>query len=149
MAITTSFLTAAAVTGAAKTNAASATFVTTGLTIPLNPGEKLVINLSLIVQCSSTGGVKIQTAALPAGATARLSLEGNTSAVTAYTAVSTTTPATSPQTWVTFAGVGMVSGVLEIEVGATGGTLDLQFAPGVNAQTATILVGSNALALRV
>lgn len=146
---TTSFVTAAGVTGAAKTNAASASFVTTGLTVPLNPGEKLIINLSLVVQCSSTGGVKLQTAALPAGATARLSLEGNTTAATAYAAVTTTAPATSPQTWVAFAGTGMVFGVLEVEVGATGGTLDLQFAPATNGQTATIHLGSNALALRV
>jgi hypothetical protein len=144
-----SFLSAAAVTGAAKTNAASASFVTTGLSVPINPGEKLLINVTLIIQCSSTGGVKLQTTALPAGASARMSLEGNTTAATAYAAVSTTTPATSPQTWVTFAGTGMVTGVIEVEAGSAGGTIDLQFAPFTNAQTATVHVGSNLLAMRV
>jgi hypothetical protein len=146
---TNSFITAVSLTGAAKTNALSASFVTTGLSIPLNPGEKLVINVTFIVQCSSTGGVKIQTSALPAGATGRISLEGNTTSAAVYAAISSTTPAVSPQTWVTFAGTGMVTGVIEIEVGATGGTLDILFAPATNAQTATIHVGSNALALRV
>lgn len=145
---TLSFITSVAVTGAAKTNNNSAVFVTTGLSMLLNPGDKVVINVVLIVQGSSTGGVKLQTSALPAGATGRLTLRGTTTAVTIESVVSSATPAVSPQTWVTFAGTGLVTGTLEVEVGTTGGVLDLQFAPAVNAQVATIHVGSNAIAYR-
>jgi hypothetical protein len=131
------------------TNTSNTNYVSAGLAIPIGAGEKLLLTYSLNIQGSGTGGLRFKTAALPQNASARMFMNGNSTAVTAYTVASSTTPATSPGNWNTFAGTGVLFVTLLVANSATAGTVDLQFGPVTNGQTATVHMGSNVVAYKV
>jgi hypothetical protein len=112
-------------------------------------------NMALARSTSATNtsntnyGLRFRTAALPQNASARMFMNGNSTAVTAYTVASSTTPATSPGNWNTFAGTGVLFVTLLVANSATAGTVDLQFGPVTNGQTATVHMGSNVVAYKV
>lgn len=131
------------------THTQSASFVTAGLIVPIGASERLSIEYTLLCACSSTGGVRIQTAALPSGATGRITVQGTTSAITASTILGSTTPATSLGSWNTFNGIGILYVQLYVANSTTAGSIDMQFSPVTNGQTATMHIGSRVVAYKV
>ena len=110
----------------------------TGLTtFTLEANSSYNINGQFLIACSSTGGVKFGNT-LPAGAVSYISYVGVSTALTALQQISSNIGALTAlginrlngSSTMTFGGV--------INIGATAGTVSMQFASGVAAQTSTI-----------
>ena len=125
------------VTANISTTVIAASTITGLTTFTLEANSSYNINGQFLIACSSTGGVKFGNT-LPAGAVSYISYVGVSTALTALQQISSNIGALTAlginrlngSSTMTFGGV--------INIGATAGTVSMQFASGVAAQTSTI-----------
>jgi hypothetical protein len=119
------------------------TAVNTNLSIPVAANRNYYFEAILVVQCSSTGGVKVAVNG-PASATVVAHAIGNSTSATAQT--STVFTALSTLSSVNFCAVATTNHGIRVNgtmsVGATAGNLVIQFAATTAGQTATVQAGS-------
>lgn len=130
----------ARVSGANVTSIVVAAGNITGLAIPIAANEIVQVKAVLSVGCSSTGGVKlavtipsgtIEAGAIGVGATATATISARITGTGVLTAAFCAVASTGPV---------RLDGL--VTNGATPGNIQLQFAAGVAAQTATVFIGS-------
>ena len=125
------------VTANVTTTAATATTITGLTTFILEANSTYDISGEFLIQCSATGGVKFGNT-LPAGGTSAFSFSGIATAATTYQQVASSNGALTAtavnrvanSSYLTFGGL--------ITTVATAGTVSMQFASGVAAQTSTV-----------
>jgi hypothetical protein len=128
---------------AANATNSAVTAANSNLSFQIGANEVWIMELSLTVQCSGTGGSKFQITA-PAGATLEGWLQTSTTGLTVYssqriTAINTLT-ATAAHTVAAVPAPDTI--LVRVKNGATAGTVALGFASVTAAQITTIFAGS-------
>lgn len=121
----------------------SATFGdVTDLAIPIGAGQTWCFDAVLTVGCNNTGGSQY-TVTVPAGATLRLMVSGNTSSATAWTGISITTSGSNTVTICTANAQGRLAYLNGTVVnGGNAGNIQVRFRSVTAAQTSTCSANS-------